>query len=58
MARSSAPFSGIHGWYWLNLNEEDPITLTMRSAGFYSYAMEFRSDSRRRYEPAAVGLPD
>ena len=53
-----APFPGIHGWYWLNLNEEEPITLTLRSAGFYSFAMEFRSDSRRRYEPAAVGLPD
>ena len=50
-----APFPGIHGWYWLNLNESQAISLTLRSAGFYSYAMELRSDSRRRYEPANVG---
>ena len=50
----TAPFPGIHGWYWLNLNEDEGVTVTLRSAGFYSYAMEFRADSRRRYEPEAV----
>lgn len=50
----TAPFPGIHGWYWLNLNEEEPITVTLRSSGFYAYAMEFRASSRRRYEPAAI----
>jgi hypothetical protein len=51
----TAPFPGIHGWWWLNLNEDDPITVTVSSSGFYSYAMEFRADTRRRYEPAMVG---
>ncbi len=36
-----APFSGIHGWYWENL-EEHPITITITSSGFFSSAQEFR----------------
>lgn len=50
----TAPFAGIHGWYWQNPSEDAGVTVTLRSAGFYSFAMEFRADSRRRYEPAAV----
>ena len=29
-----APYSGQHGWFWLNL-EADPITITLETAGFY-----------------------
>ena len=29
-----APFNGIHGWYWLNL-EEHPIVITLRVAGHF-----------------------
>jgi hypothetical protein len=29
-----APFAGIHGWYWLNL-EKDPIKITLKISGFY-----------------------
>ena len=29
-----APFDGIHGWFWLNL-EDDPIVITLRVSGFY-----------------------
>jgi hypothetical protein len=51
----TAPFPGIHGWYWLNLSEKEPISVTLTSTGFYSYAMEFGDDgSRRRYEPDAL----
>ena len=49
-----APFPGIHGWYWLNPDEEKPVTLTLRSSGFYAHAMEFRGGKSRRYEPATV----
>ena len=49
-----APFPGIHGWYWLNLNDDEGIAITLRSSGFYSYAMEFSGGSRRRYEPDLV----
>lgn len=50
----TAPFPGIHGWYWLNLNEDEGVSVTVRSSGFYSYAMEFSDGSRQRYEPPAV----
>jgi hypothetical protein len=39
----SAPFSGIHGWYWENTGNQ-PVTVTLKSAGFYSMSHEFRKD--------------
>ena len=41
-----APFTGIHGWYWENPTAE-PVTIALTSAGFYSSAIEFRSDRTR-----------
>jgi hypothetical protein len=43
----SAPFSGIHGWYWENPGG-GTVTITLASAGFYTAAVEFRSDRTRR----------
>ena len=37
----TAPFSGIHGWYWLNTTDQE-ATITLRSAGFYNISHEFR----------------
>lgn len=31
----TAPFAGIHGWYWRNQGET-PVTLTVKTAGFYA----------------------
>jgi hypothetical protein len=31
----TAPFDGIHGWYWLNL-EGKPTTITVKVSGFYT----------------------
>jgi len=42
----TAPASGIHGWFWENTTDE-PITLTLTSSGFYSWADEFR----QRFDP-------
>jgi hypothetical protein len=39
----TAPFPGIHGWYWENTTDE-PVTLTLSSAGFYNIAHEFRDN--------------
>jgi hypothetical protein len=36
----TAPFSGIHGWYWENATKE-PVTIQLLSAGFYTNAEEF-----------------
>jgi hypothetical protein len=42
----TAPFSGIHGWYWENPGGS-PITITLTTAGYYTAATEFRSDRTR-----------
>ena len=34
-----APFTGNHGWYWLNI-EEEPITITLEVHGYYDQVQE------------------
>ena len=51
-----APFPGIHGWFWENRGEAD-ATLTLRTAGFYSTAFEFR-DGGRFERPISPGPGD
>jgi hypothetical protein len=36
----TAPFDGIHGWYWLNEGSQ-PVTLKLHAAGFFSAATEY-----------------
>lgn len=43
----TAPFSGIHGWYWENTTDQ-PITVTLTTAGFYNLAHEFRAGQPTR----------
>jgi hypothetical protein len=38
----TAPFAGIHGWYWENPTDQE-VTVTLSSAGFYNLAHEFRT---------------
>ena len=38
----TAPFSGIHGWYWENTTGQD-ATITLTTAGYYNLAHEFRT---------------
>jgi len=38
----TAPFSGIHGWYWKNPTGS-AITVTLATSGFYNLAHEFRT---------------
>jgi hypothetical protein len=40
----TAPFSGIHGWYWENTGRTD-VTVTLSAAGFYKMSHEFRKDA-------------
>lgn len=44
-----APTAGIHGWYWENLTDA-PITVTLKSTGFYAGATEFRRSGRTQHE--------
>lgn len=46
----TAPFTGIHGWYWENPGAE-PITIRLTSAGYYTSAVEIRSDRTRNARP-------
>jgi len=39
----TAPFSGIHGWYWENPSKAE-VTVTLSAAGFYNMSHEFRKD--------------
>ena len=38
----TAPFSGIHGWYWEN-RSADEVTLELNTSGFYTQSTEFRA---------------
>lgn len=43
----TAPFSGIHGWFWENPGGET-ITVRLTTAGFYTEAHEFHFDGTRQ----------
>ena len=43
----TAPFSGIHGWYWQNQGKSG-VTVTLSSAGFYKISHEFREGEPAR----------
>lgn len=48
----TAPYDGIHGWYWENFNDTD-VTVTLEAAGFFSEARLFLPDA-----PAArIAIP-
>lgn len=50
----TAPFAGLHGWYWENPGWT-PITIRLTSAGFYDGALESRSNrTQRTHAPAPV----
>jgi hypothetical protein len=38
----TAPFTGIHGWFWENPTDQ-PIIVTLSTAGYYSLSHEFRT---------------
>jgi hypothetical protein len=50
----TAPFSGIHGWYWQNRGQQD-ITVTLQTSGFYREAVELRDGHEFRYDIPAQG---
>ncbi|MGH1471700.1 MAG: hypothetical protein ACRBCS_10935 [Cellvibrionaceae bacterium] len=39
----TAPFSGIHGWYWENRSANE-VTLELNTSGFYTKSTEFRAN--------------
>jgi hypothetical protein len=46
----TAPYAGIHGWFWENAGET-PVTVTVTTVGFYTAAKEFRDDGTTAEHP-------
>jgi hypothetical protein len=38
----TAPFPGIHGWYWENKTDKE-VTVSLKTAGYYNLSHEFRN---------------
>jgi hypothetical protein len=38
----TAPFTGIHGWFWENTGAQE-VTVTLTAAGYYNMSHEFRT---------------
>lgn len=49
----TAPYDGIHGWWWENTTTE-PVTLKLTTAGFYDEAMLFLP----KQPPRAIEIPE
>jgi hypothetical protein len=49
----TAPFSGIHGWFWENPGART-VTIRLSSAGFYSAAQEFRDNDSSFHELTGI----
>ena len=49
----TAPYDGIHGWYWENKGSA-PVTVTLTTAGFYNRATLFLPKER----PQAIDIPE
>lgn len=45
----TAPFAGIHGWFWQNRGQRN-ITLQLETSGFYPWAVEMRDGHEFHYE--------
>lgn len=45
----TAPFSGVHGWYWENRSANE-VKLTLKTSGFYTKATEFRQNYKNDKE--------
>lgn len=55
----TAPYAGLHGWYWENKTDK-PVRITLATAGFYTEATEFRDDGSsvpHALETPAVAAP-
>jgi hypothetical protein len=48
----TAPYDGIHGWYWENLTDQD-VTISLDAAGFFSEATLFPLNA----PPQHIGIP-
>jgi hypothetical protein len=52
----TAANAGIHGWYWKN-HGEGRVTVTLRSAGFYTASTEFRDGDKIQRSFPRTSIP-
>jgi hypothetical protein len=52
----TAAFAGMHGWFWEN-PAASPVTISLTSAGFYSAALETRTNRRKTTHTLATPQP-
>ncbi len=45
----TAPFDGIHGWFWQNRGQED-VTVVLETRGYFSGAVELRDGREFEYD--------
>jgi hypothetical protein len=45
----TAPFAGVHGWFWQNRGDS-PVTIKLQVSGFFEYALEMNAGHSYRYE--------
>jgi hypothetical protein len=48
-----APSTGIHGWFWENRSDK-PVTLKLRSAGFFDWITQNRKNKHTAFKPIDV----
>ena len=48
-----APSTGIHGWFWENKSDK-PVTLKLRSAGFFDWITQNRKNKHTAFKPIDV----
>lgn len=51
----TAPSTGLHGWFWENTGSS-PVTVRIVSAGFYTQAVESRSNRTKQQHPLKEGV--
>lgn len=52
----TAPFAGIHGWFWQNRSGQ-PVTVQLETRGFFDSAVELRDGRVFEYEFGAGAAP-
>ncbi len=50
MGSFTAPFTGIHGWFWQNRSQET-VSIELTTTGYFEYAVEMRDGFETRYNP-------
>ena len=52
----TAPYNGLHGWYFENLSDKDSVKLTIKAVGFFdSYRQYYDDDTHKDFRITGTG---